>query len=146
VGGPQSAAGYRAQGGPVSRGQPYVVGEQGPELFMPHMAGNVVPKGGMTHGGDPQYGAIYRQLIAGLRQSHSPKAAPDLAGRLARVRDSLQAGAGANPLMRAEGVVRVSLEGFPSKTRTTAKSAGFFKTINVDQGRAGPWGAMAEFG
>jgi hypothetical protein len=32
----------RASGGPVSRGQPYVVGEQGPELFMPNMSGRVL--------------------------------------------------------------------------------------------------------
>jgi hypothetical protein len=43
-----SAAGYRAEGGPVSRGQPYVVGERGPELFVPRGAGNIIPnKAGM---------------------------------------------------------------------------------------------------
>jgi hypothetical protein len=31
----------RAQGGPVSRGQPYVVGEHGPELFIPAKSGNI---------------------------------------------------------------------------------------------------------
>jgi muramidase (phage lysozyme) len=40
-GGPQSAAGYRAQGGPVSRGQPYVVGEHGPEMFVPAKSGHI---------------------------------------------------------------------------------------------------------
>jgi len=33
---------FRAEGGPVSAGQPYVVGEQGPELFVPGSGGNVV--------------------------------------------------------------------------------------------------------
>lgn len=33
----------RAMGGPVSRGQPYIVGERGPELFMPPSNGRIIP-------------------------------------------------------------------------------------------------------
>lgn len=36
----------RATGGPVSPGRGYVVGERGPELFVPTSAGRVVPNGG----------------------------------------------------------------------------------------------------
>ena len=36
---------YRAMGGPVTAGQPYIVGEQGPELFMPSSSGTIVPNG-----------------------------------------------------------------------------------------------------
>lgn len=36
----------RASGGPVSPGQPYMVGERGPEVFVPNGAGNIVPNGG----------------------------------------------------------------------------------------------------
>lgn len=36
----------RASGGPVSAGQPYTVGERGPELFIPDSAGRIVPNGG----------------------------------------------------------------------------------------------------
>lgn len=39
--------GFLAEGGPARRGQPYVVGEQGPELFVPNQSGQVVPNGGM---------------------------------------------------------------------------------------------------
>jgi hypothetical protein len=35
--------GYRANGGPVTGGSPYVVGERGPELFVPGTGGSVVP-------------------------------------------------------------------------------------------------------
>lgn len=35
----------RAEGGPVSAGMPYVVGERGPEVFVPGSAGTVVPNG-----------------------------------------------------------------------------------------------------
>jgi len=34
---------FRANGGPVSAGKPYIVGEQGPELMIPKTAGSVVP-------------------------------------------------------------------------------------------------------
>jgi len=36
----------RAMGGPVKKGSPYLVGEEGPELFVPTMAGEIVPMGG----------------------------------------------------------------------------------------------------
>lgn len=35
----------RAAGGPVSSGQPYMVGERGPELFVPSTSGGIVPNG-----------------------------------------------------------------------------------------------------
>jgi hypothetical protein len=41
---------FRAEGGPVATSQPYVVGEQGPELFIPSTSGTIVPNdmgGGM---------------------------------------------------------------------------------------------------
>ena len=44
-----AALGYsvapRASGGPVSAGTPYVVGEQGPELFVPASGGTILPNG-----------------------------------------------------------------------------------------------------
>jgi hypothetical protein len=38
----------RAAGGPVSSGQPYMVGERGPELFVPNANGGIVPNGRAT--------------------------------------------------------------------------------------------------
>lgn len=38
--------GFRAHGGEVSGGRGYVVGEEGPELFVPKQSGTVVPNGG----------------------------------------------------------------------------------------------------
>ena len=35
--------GFRANGGPVTGQSPYIVGERGPELFVPSVSGNVVP-------------------------------------------------------------------------------------------------------
>lgn len=34
---------FRAHGGPISAGKPYIVGEQGPELIVPQSAGMVIP-------------------------------------------------------------------------------------------------------
>ena len=31
-----------AEGGPIQAGQPYVVGEEGPEVIIPHSSGNVL--------------------------------------------------------------------------------------------------------
>ncbi len=45
------AASGKASGGPVSAGTPYVVGEKGPEVFVPHTSGSIQPNvggGGVT--------------------------------------------------------------------------------------------------
>lgn len=42
---------FRAEGGPVSAGRPYVVGERGPELFIPGKSGAIVPNGNFGGGG-----------------------------------------------------------------------------------------------
>jgi hypothetical protein len=34
---------FRAMGGPVLANQPYVVGEKGPEVFMPRVGGTILP-------------------------------------------------------------------------------------------------------
>lgn len=46
-----SNIGTRASGGPVSAGKPYLVGEQGPELFIPGMSGGILPNAAMAGGG-----------------------------------------------------------------------------------------------
>jgi hypothetical protein len=42
--------GGRAAGGPVSSGTSYVVGERGPELFVPNTSGKIIPNGGSGGG------------------------------------------------------------------------------------------------
>lgn len=62
-GGP--AGGAKAKGGPVSGGTPYLVGEEGPELFVPTGGGSIVPAGEtaamMQGGGDTYYVTIMAQ-------------------------------------------------------------------------------------
>jgi hypothetical protein len=44
-------AGFRANGGPVTGGSAYVVGERGPELFVPRASGSIVSNSNMNQGG-----------------------------------------------------------------------------------------------
>lgn len=109
----------RAAGGPVSRGQPYVVGEHGPELFVPHLSG----------------------AIRKLYQGFGPNAAPKLDNinfneRLRSI--NLRT---ASQTVKGSASLRIALENFPRGTKTTTKLAGMFKDINVDRGHAAPWAA-----
>lgn len=44
--------GFKAEGGAVGGGTPYIVGERGPELFVPQGAGTIVPNHAMGGGGN----------------------------------------------------------------------------------------------
>ncbi len=50
--------GTRAHGGPVSPGKAFLVGEEGPELFMPSAPGRIAPDGGFGAAGGMDKGAI----------------------------------------------------------------------------------------
>ena len=39
----------RAKGGPVKKGKPYIVGEQGQEMFVPYASGYIVPNSAMPY-------------------------------------------------------------------------------------------------
>ncbi|MEZ5880061.1 MAG: hypothetical protein R3D35_05240 [Nitratireductor sp.] len=43
-----------ADGGPVSGGKPYIVGERGPELMIPKSSGNIIPNHALGGGGNMQ--------------------------------------------------------------------------------------------
>jgi hypothetical protein len=65
IGGAIAAAfGFRAMGGPVNSGSPYVVGEKGPELFVPHSSGSIVPNGAMGGGAGGSGGVTVNYNIA----------------------------------------------------------------------------------
>ena len=44
-------SGMRADGGPVNAGGAYMVGEKGPELFVPGASGSIIPNGATSGGG-----------------------------------------------------------------------------------------------
>jgi hypothetical protein len=60
----------KASGGPVNGMTPYLVGEQGPELFVPRGAGTIIPNGQMGGGAAVTYNinavdaASFRQMLA----------------------------------------------------------------------------------
>lgn len=49
----------RAAGGPVTAGRAYVVGEKGPELFVPDRSGTIVPQNALASGGGQTIMPIY---------------------------------------------------------------------------------------
>ena len=63
-------SGKRAEGGPVGAGGAYVVGEKGPELFVPHSSGSIVPNGAMGSGGGSAGGVtVNYNIAAGVSRS-----------------------------------------------------------------------------
>ncbi len=53
----------RANGGPVSGNEAYLVGERGPELFVPRMSGSIIPNKAMSMGGTTQVTNNYINAI-----------------------------------------------------------------------------------
>ncbi|MBE0615139.1 MAG: hypothetical protein IH604_15815 [Burkholderiales bacterium] len=70
---PVADAFFMADGGPVSKGAPYIVGERGPELFIPSSSGNIVPNGG--GGGGISVTNVFHITGAADRRSQSQIAA-----------------------------------------------------------------------
>ena len=59
--------GPRASGGPVSAGTAYLIGEEGPELFVPRQSGAVVPNHAIGGGGTVIHQTI--QISTGVAQT-----------------------------------------------------------------------------
>jgi hypothetical protein len=67
----------RAIGGPVQSGQPYMVGERGPEMFVPSRSGSIVPNNNMSSGmvinvdarGASDPAAVRMQVEQGIAQA-----------------------------------------------------------------------------
>lgn len=70
-------AGVKAIGGSVQSGQPYMVGERGPEMFVPSRSGSIVPNGKMGGGisisvdarGSADPAAVRQQVELGIAQA-----------------------------------------------------------------------------
>jgi hypothetical protein len=58
--------GPRALGGPVNPSKSYLVGERGPELFVPNIAGTIVPNGGSAGGAAVGGSMITVNVTAGM--------------------------------------------------------------------------------
>lgn len=75
----------RASGGPVSGGRPYLVGEQGPELFVPTTNGSIVANGKMKGGGV----TVNNNPTINITATNEREAAERLQSALARNNDRL---------------------------------------------------------
>lgn len=62
-----NVAGERAMGGPVTAGRPYLVGERGPELFVPGRTGGIVSNNQMGGGGVTVNQTV--QITTGVQQT-----------------------------------------------------------------------------
>ena len=70
----------RANGGPVTGGAPYLVGEKGPELFVPNSNGNIVPNNAMG-GGSGEVNSVVNITISDSGASVDKKQASEF-GRM----------------------------------------------------------------
>jgi len=65
-------ANSRAVGGAVAPNVPYLVGENGPEIFKPNAAGSIIPNGQISDysgGGEVDYDRMARAFIEALERS-----------------------------------------------------------------------------
>jgi phage-related minor tail protein len=70
----------RASGGPVSGGRPYVVGERGPELFVPNIGGRIMNASQTAGAGGGQgvnlyqtntfHGVDQQTILSGLKRNN----------------------------------------------------------------------------
>lgn len=67
----------RATGGPVSQSQPYLVGERGPEMFVPNTNGAIVPNNKLG-GGDVTVNLIEDKSRAGQTQERNTNGAREI--------------------------------------------------------------------
>jgi hypothetical protein len=63
--------GFRAEGGPVNPNTPYIVGEKGPELFMPKNAGDIISTKQLLGSGQPtgmpEVNAEYQKITKAIK-------------------------------------------------------------------------------
>ena len=75
---PATLVAGRANGGPVKSGSPYMVGERGPELFVPRSSGRIVPNGRFGGGGGGDVNVVVNVDAKGSNAQGSDKDAKAL--------------------------------------------------------------------
>ena len=79
-------AGFLAGGGPADSGKPYVVGEEGPELFIPNGSGTVIPNGARASMAGSGGATIVYNITSGVQRNDL---APILEQHSARIKGDL---------------------------------------------------------
>lgn len=96
IGGGGGGIGFRASGGPVSAGKPYIVGEKRPELFVPNTSGTILPS--VPSGGAAEFNVnIIGNLPSGAVRRGNGRVDIDMA----RLVNSVIENGGADSGMRA---------------------------------------------
>lgn len=80
----------RATGGPVTGGTPYIVGERGPELFVPSSSGTIVPNGALS--GSPSIKLFEGATINVTNSADEDRLVRKVASELANVLQSQRGG------------------------------------------------------
>jgi hypothetical protein len=88
---------FKAEGGPVMAGEPYIVGERGPEVMVPGVSGSIIPNDALRRGGESSGGISIGYLDM---RGASVEAVARLERMLARVNASVES--------RALGVMRAA--------------------------------------
>src|SRR5690606_16250828 len=92
----------RAIGGPVSAGQPYLVGERGPELMVPNAPGTIIPNQMLAHGTGPGVATV-RLMLSGDIDARIQRVSGPVAVEVVRASAPTIIDASANETMRRAG-------------------------------------------
>jgi hypothetical protein len=72
---------FREKGGPVSKGQPYIVGEKGMELFVPSQSGTIIPNNRLqSSGGGDGAATVTVNLVGGSSKAGQVETRRDASG------------------------------------------------------------------
>jgi TP901 family phage tail tape measure protein len=117
--------GTRAMGGPVNAGRPYLVGENGPELFVPRNAGGIVP--GYAKGGNVKPAGRMDPMMAGFGLQMAGQMIGGTAGNAAMLGGLAMQMSPMLSMFKNVNASAISFTGIISKLKTVAMSA--FKAI-----------------
>ena len=129
--------GARAMGGPVKGGRPYLVGENGPELFVPKNSGGIIPgyvKGGavgaFTSGLKNPYGKGIVSGMSGQPMGFGAQMGIGMAGGIA---GSMVGGPAGTAIMMASNILPMmtAMKGFGSLIPSVAKVASILGRLTI---------------
>jgi archaellum component FlaC len=129
--------GARAMGGPVNSGRPYLVGENGPEIFVPRNAGGIIPGyqdggavGAFSAGLKNPYGKSLVSGMSGGSMGIGPQMAISMGGMMA---GQAVGGPAGMAIMMASNILPMmgALRGFAGLVPSVTKVAGILGRLTV---------------
>jgi TP901 family phage tail tape measure protein len=129
--------GARAMGGPVNSGRPYLVGENGPEIFVPRNSGGIIPGyqeggavGAFTAGLRNPYGKGIASSMAGKQMGFGAQMGLGMAGGIA---GQMVGGNAGMAIMMASNILPMmtALKGFGGLIPSVTKVAGILGRLTI---------------